>query len=119
MLIESIILKAGSSTGQSPLILDKPQFTVIIGPNNSGKSLLIREIHQFLSEGPGGTNFVLDQLKFSVPSPDILEGFKTSPNTGQRTNRNWQWYSIDGEKFQYPMQGMTDAFKNPNKIQNT
>jgi predicted ATP-dependent endonuclease of OLD family len=64
MLIEELRFKFGASPSVGPLKLNSPTCTVFVGPNNSGKSLVLREIVQGCSDGRNSTNFVLDDIRF-------------------------------------------------------
>jgi hypothetical protein len=48
-MIEEIKLRFGSDKDSAPLIFSPAIVTVIVGPNNSGKSLLLRELENFCS----------------------------------------------------------------------
>lgn len=60
-MLNQIALRAGSSPGQPALALDPKPITIFVGPNNSGKSALLREIDQTL-ENPGNVSHILGQL---------------------------------------------------------
>jgi AAA15 family ATPase/GTPase len=46
-MIEELTLKFGSSPSEPPLQFSPGPVTVFVGPNNSGKSLLLREVEAF------------------------------------------------------------------------
>lgn len=46
-MIKQVKLRFGSSKGQPPLQFEPGQMTVFVGPNNSGKSLILREISNY------------------------------------------------------------------------
>ncbi|SBS64509.1 ATP-dependent nuclease [Vibrio splendidus] len=50
-MFESIKLKFGSWAGEEPLNLDVTPITVFVGPNNSGKSKILKELQHFCREG--------------------------------------------------------------------
>jgi len=50
-MFESIKLKFGSATDEEALKVDVTPITVFVGPNNSGKSQMLRELHQFCCTG--------------------------------------------------------------------
>ncbi len=66
-------LKSGSSVGMPSLSLDPNPITIFVGPNNSGKSTLLREIEVSL-ENPGQGKVVLDHV---VARPITLEEMNT------------------------------------------
>lgn len=47
-MLEKLILKIGQSPGSDPLQITPGSMTVLVGPNNSGKSLTLREIREFV-----------------------------------------------------------------------
>src|SRR5689334_20913451 len=61
--VSRIVLRAGSTPGAQPTDFQPGHVTVIVGPNNSGKSLMLREIESWatgnqtppVSPWPGGT----------------------------------------------------------------
>lgn len=66
--LKSIKFKAGSSVGQSPLVIDCPNVTVLIGPNNSGKSQTLREIEADCISANTGSSLVIDGLEIEMPT---------------------------------------------------
>lgn len=63
MLIEELRFRFGAGQGAEPLTLDKPAVTIFVGPNNSGKSMVLREIAALSSQGDTHRK-ILDGLKF-------------------------------------------------------
>ncbi|BDW88388.1 ATP-dependent nuclease [Thalassospira tepidiphila] len=69
-MLKGIHFKFGRSVGHSDQYLDVKPLTVFVGPNNSGKSLILREINQYLQGGNVNPNAkVLKKIE--------LEGFST------------------------------------------
>ena len=65
-MIEKILLKFGSTPGQSNLILPLTPITVFVGPNNSGKSKILIEIENYCKTTRQQSNqVVLDTLVFT------------------------------------------------------
>lgn len=66
-MLTSISLKSSSSPGQPPLSFPlKPSITIFVGPNNSGKSLLLREINGLCFGGNKGQHtLVLNTIEFA------------------------------------------------------
>ena len=48
-MIDHIVLKFGEAPNAEPLVIRPGAMTVLVGPNNSGKSLTLREIAQFVA----------------------------------------------------------------------
>lgn len=72
MLIDEVRLRLGAGHGSPPLVLDKPAVTIFVGPNNSGKSLVLREIADFSSRG-NTQRLILDHIKFRGHSSEEID----------------------------------------------
>lgn len=81
-LIRQIIFKAGERPGSAPLLLTPGNVVILVGPNNSGKSLALREIEKLSSEANPQT-MVVGQVEFPIPTDDEIEAlvskFKSDP----------------------------------------
>lgn len=53
-MLTAISLRFGSSQGQAPLTFEPGAITIFVGPNNSGKSLILRELEGAVRSGTGG-----------------------------------------------------------------
>jgi hypothetical protein len=68
-MLTNITFKAGSSPGQPPLSIDlQPSVTIFVGPNNSGKSVALRE---------SWTLAAVDNL----PDPQVIASLQRTPIT--------------------------------------
>ena len=64
-MIESIQLKFGRGLGAPPQVISGVPITVFVGPNNSGKSMVLSEINNICMTGaPNGGNAIVERLKF-------------------------------------------------------
>lgn len=72
MLIEEVSLRFGAGQGTAPLVLDMPAVTIFVGPNNSGKSMVLREIATFCMQG-NKSRTILDNVKFRNHSTYEIE----------------------------------------------
>ena len=64
-MIKSLKLRFGRAQGLVPVEVATRPVTVFVGPNNSGKSLVLNEIHQFCSTGNRNTNGkIIDDVDF-------------------------------------------------------
>lgn len=63
-MLTALRLKSASSPSQPRLVIPlQPSVTIFVGPNNAGKSLLLREINGFCDAGSMGSHtLVLDRL---------------------------------------------------------
>ncbi len=73
-MIEALKLKFGRASGLEPVTISATAVTVFVGPNNSGKSKALREIHQYCSSGKKNTNdVIIDQVTFKGFSQEAAE----------------------------------------------
>jgi hypothetical protein len=66
-LIKDIELKFGPSGPGSRLAFPPATMTVVVGPNSSGKSLILREIFQHCSNGPQANPKILASITLHFP----------------------------------------------------
>ncbi len=71
--LSSLKFKVGSKPGSDPLDIGITNVTVIVGPNNSGKSLALREIEEYCS-GANPVLKVFDEIE--IIYPDTFEEFE-------------------------------------------
>jgi ABC-type cobalamin/Fe3+-siderophores transport system ATPase subunit len=70
-MLRSVHLRFGPGENDPPLVFNPGPMTVFVGPNNSGKSLMLREIEDFLETGGTSERRMVDRL---VPDlPDAAE----------------------------------------------
>lgn len=70
-MIAKIILKFGKAHGLNPAFIDVAPVTVFVGPNNSGKSKILREISQFCRFGKkSNPTLILESMEFQKFSRD-------------------------------------------------
>jgi len=69
--IRTLTLKFGPSTASAPLGLDVTGTTVFVGPNNSGKSLVLREIEQYVTAYPAPRLKIVSALVPNFPDPAL------------------------------------------------
>lgn len=62
-MIKQVTFKFGPSREQSPLQFEPGQMTVFVGPNNSGKSLVLREISNYNMTDSGAALKVINSLQ--------------------------------------------------------
>lgn len=66
-MIKRVVLHAGPTSGTPGLWFEPGNITVFVGPNNSGKSLLLREIEEATTSNKKLTRRVLKSLFFRIP----------------------------------------------------
>ncbi|CDG73599.1 hypothetical protein ANICBIBUN_11390, partial [Acinetobacter nosocomialis 28F] len=68
-MIKNIKLKFGRAPDLEQMIVNALPITVFVGPNNSGKSQILREIHQFCISGNQNTNNkIIDNIELEAVS---------------------------------------------------
>ncbi|WP_298855599.1 AAA family ATPase [uncultured Aquimonas sp.] len=87
-MFQKITLRFGSSVGESPLELNLGHIAIFVGPNNSGKSLLLREIMQAVRQGsPQQSAKILQSFVVPQFSEDqavrLVEGRTDAAQTAQ------------------------------------
>ncbi len=66
-MIDSVKFIFGSSLSAEPLIFDPRPITVFVGPNNSGKSLALREIESWCKMGMREPHRVVAEIGAKLP----------------------------------------------------
>lgn len=86
-LISKLVLKIGSRPGQPPLELTPTGITLFVGPNNSEKSLILREIEKFCALNVNTKNHIVERVEFQFPDAETIErdisASKTAPNQNE------------------------------------
>lgn len=86
-LIKKISLKFGASEGLESLSLEPSGITLFVGPNNSGKSLILREIEKCCAIHNKTSNLILSDIEFQLPKKEEvlndLRSKKTDPNKNE------------------------------------
>ena len=73
-MIKNLTLKFGRLPGLPPISIQTTPVTVFVGPNNSGKSRVLSEIHRFCTDGHKNmTDVVLDHVEFDEFSSEKAE----------------------------------------------
>lgn len=90
-MIEAIKLKFGSAPGQAPVQLDVAPVTVFVGPNNAGKSKVLREINHRCTSGiTHPSDVILDEVTYSelleADIPQITRRLTLSPHKNENVN---------------------------------
>ena len=73
-MIKTLSLKFGRAPGLPTETIKTTPVTVFVGPNNSGKSKILTEIHQYCTTGQRNIlNVLVEQIGFESLSPDLAE----------------------------------------------
>ena len=80
-MLKTITLRFGAGEGAEPLVFSPGPMTVFVGPNNSGKSLALRELEAFIETGGEGIGFIVADLDPDLPAPDVVAEMVLSRQT--------------------------------------
>lgn len=73
-MIKTIKLKFGTAPNQPPAEIDTTPVTVFVGPNNSGKSKVLSEIHYLCTNGQlNSTDVILSEIEFDSFTLDMAK----------------------------------------------
>lgn len=93
MRIKKLAFAAGEDSGSKDnLVVEPPTVTILVGPNNAGKSQCIREIYDWMRGAPCEFK-VLKDINLSYPSNatplvDLIRQFQVEPiNDNERRNQ--------------------------------
>lgn len=119
-MISSFKLKFGRVPGSEGELVTATPVTVFVGPNNSGKSLVLTEIEGFCRAGSRDANArLLSELTFSVLSPAAaaaaIERLKGQPRQGERVIPGYVFIQGRGGRQQVPLEDFTRYLQNPSE----
>lgn len=69
-MLRAVILRFGADETEEPLEFAPGPMTVFVGPNNSGKSLALREIEGFLDDGGASERLIVARIDPVLPSQE-------------------------------------------------
>lgn len=118
-MIKDIKLKFGRAEGLAPETITAMPITVFVGPNNSGKSKFLTEIHQFCSSGNKNTNNVIIDSIDLFPFDDqeiekIINNVTLKPNPGEAVHPDHIFVGKRGTRNQVPLPQLKQALRTPN-----
>lgn len=87
-LINKIALKFGAGEGLEALNLQPSGITLFVGPNNSGKSLVLREIEKICATHNKASNLIVSDIEFSFPQKDEVLKDLSSKKTEPKKEEN-------------------------------
>jgi len=71
-MIKKLILKFGRTQEDEALNFNPGSITVFVGPNNSGKSLALREIEDYSKSGPQANRNIIESIEYDIPDKDEI-----------------------------------------------
>ncbi len=118
-MIETLRLKFGSGPAQPALELPAAPMTIFVGPNNSGKSEILREIAYFCVSGVSHLKHVLlDNIEFASFSETEAKGLLASlvkePTKQDHVNPSGLVYGKGPHRFSGYEDDIIKALMNPN-----
>jgi ABC-type transporter Mla maintaining outer membrane lipid asymmetry ATPase subunit MlaF len=75
-VLAEIAFKAGPTPSSTPLQVKPAAITIVVGPNNSGKSVALREIESLLTDRSGAPRFLIKDARLEDPGVDALDAFR-------------------------------------------
>lgn len=72
-MLRTVALRFGADEDDKPLRFTPGPMTVFVGPNNSGKSLALREIEDFIETGGESLRHIVRRLELLLPPADEVE----------------------------------------------
>ena len=117
-MISLFQLKFGRSPGSEGDAVAATPVTVFVGPNNSGKSLILREIERYCRSGQKDANdMVLAELEFSgLPlerAAHSVERLRLPPNPGEAQAVDHIFVGSKYGRQQVPMAAMVQFIQDP------
>ncbi|HEX6909454.1 MAG TPA: AAA family ATPase [Longimicrobium sp.] len=82
-MLKTVALRFGAGEGDEPLRFSPGPMTVFVGPNNSGKSLALREIEDFIETGGESLRHIVKRLELLLPPLREIEEMIVSRATGE------------------------------------
>ncbi|MEO3356843.1 ATP-dependent nuclease [Acinetobacter haemolyticus] len=117
-MIKNIKLKFGRAPNFGQTTVDALPITVFVGPNNSGKSQILREIHQFCSNGnQNANNKIVDNIELIGINEDKIEDainkIKNEPQFNEVVNVDHILVGRNGERVQVHLPSYKMSLANP------
>jgi AAA domain, putative AbiEii toxin, Type IV TA system len=118
-MIRNIRLKFGRASGIPADQIQTTPITVFVGPNNSGKSKVLQELHTQCSNGHRNmANVILEQIEFEPLSHERAEErinrVTLTPNFGEAIQPNHVFVGKKGIRHHLPRPQLVGALENPN-----
>lgn len=119
-MIRSISLKFGRAQGADAEIFQTTPITVFVGPNNSGKSQVLREIHRYCRTGQRHVNdVIIDGLGFegfdAERANQRIQRVTLPPKRGEIMRPNHVIIGKHGARQQVNRNSLLKALQNPNQ----
>ncbi|MGH8222504.1 MAG: hypothetical protein ACREQZ_05980, partial [Woeseiaceae bacterium] len=118
-LVDRIALKFGRALDAVPETFSPTSVTVFVGPNNSGKSKILREIYRYCSNGQRDAgDVILETLEFETLSledaNDRIQRITLPRRVGETLNPDHLIVGKRGTRNQVPRDRLLHALQNAN-----
>ncbi|NOQ26784.1 MAG: AAA family ATPase [Bacteroidales bacterium] len=119
-MIRKIGLKFGSAPSEDNLKIDITPITIFVGPNNSGKSKILKEINQFCSSGQNEqSNVIIEEIILHKINESLGEKILKHIVIESKENETLpEGYVSIGEKFHNKVMlksKLNESFERPNE----
>ncbi|HEY0025949.1 MAG TPA: ATP-binding protein [Longimicrobium sp.] len=81
-MLRTVALRFGAAEGDEPLRFSPGPMTVFVGPNNSGKSLALREVEEWIESGGDSPRHIIKRLGLQLPPAAVIEKMLRSRAVG-------------------------------------
>lgn len=117
-MISSFQLKFGRSPGAPGEVITATPVTVFVGPNNSGKSRILREVERYCRTGQKDANdLLLAELTFSGITSDLaaqsIEKIRQPPHPGEAQQVDHIFVGSKYGRHQVPVASLTQLLQSP------
>lgn len=117
-MIESLKLRFGRAPGVEPNAIPTTPVTVFVGPNYSGKSRVLQEIHRYVTEGqPSQTDVILEKVTFiKFPedvAQEIVRSMELKPHVNETVMPGHVVIGKRGYRNNVPRQRLINALMKP------
>ncbi|NRA69268.1 MAG: ATP-binding protein [Pseudobacteriovorax sp.] len=117
-MLNEINLKFGIKDGSENLTLNPSNITVFVGPNNSGKSTVLRELHHFLTQGKGHPNHaIIERVKFEGTSKEdattLVQNISVTPRENEVLRQGEILVGVDHNRHRVNEDQLIKAIQNP------
>lgn len=118
-MIKTLSLKFGRAPGLPPETIHTAPVTVFVGPNNSGKSKILAEIHQYCTMGHRNvSNVIVEQIVLESFSREITEDrirrVTLSPLPNETLQPEHRIVGKGNFRQQVPEKALIESFLDPN-----
>ena len=118
-MIKNLRLKFGKSPGSVAEQISTTPVTVFVGPNNSGKSKVLSEIHRFCTSGQKNTtDVIVDEIEFDVFTEAVadekIKRVTLKPHATESVLPDHVIVGKRGARHQLNRAQLIEAFKNTN-----